>query len=134
MGKIRHIALSSPDPFATAEFYKAAFDLKEVGRFEQGSNPFGFGVYLTDGVINLAILKLLTPQGTRAPDFVGIHHLGLLVDDVDTKREELERLGAVCFQQRPSADKSMFFETKFVGPDDVVFDISEHPWPLGSKE
>jgi hypothetical protein len=25
-------------------------------------------------------------------------------------------------------DKAEFFETKFRGPDDVVFDVSEHPW------
>ena len=30
--KIRHIALATKDPQKVANFYKAAFDLKEVGR------------------------------------------------------------------------------------------------------
>src|SRR4029077_7787957 len=30
-GKIRHIAISVPDPWAAAEFYKEAFGLEELG-------------------------------------------------------------------------------------------------------
>ena len=32
MAKIRHIALATRDPEKVAAFYKAAFDMKEVGR------------------------------------------------------------------------------------------------------
>jgi predicted enzyme related to lactoylglutathione lyase len=30
-GRIRHFAISVPDPWAAAEFYKAAFGLEELG-------------------------------------------------------------------------------------------------------
>ena len=32
MPKLRHIAIAAEDPEAMAEFYKKAFDFKEVGR------------------------------------------------------------------------------------------------------
>jgi hypothetical protein len=32
MAKLRHIAVHTPDPEKTAEFYKRVFDMKEVGR------------------------------------------------------------------------------------------------------
>jgi hypothetical protein len=41
--------------------------------------------------------------------------------------EKLERLGAKCFARRPESQKG-FYETKFHGPDKVVFDITDHPW------
>jgi hypothetical protein len=51
----------------------------------------------------------------------------VLVDDVDPYVEKLEKLGAECFARRPPDVKS-FYETKFHGPDRVVFDITDHPW------
>ena len=47
MAKIKHIAIRTPDPENTAAFYKAVFELEEVGQA-------GSGVYLSDGYINLA--------------------------------------------------------------------------------
>ena len=32
MAKLRHIAVHTPDPEQTAEFYKRVFDMVEVGR------------------------------------------------------------------------------------------------------
>ena len=59
MPKLRHIAIAAEDPEAMAEFYKKAFDFKEVGR------PNGYladGVFLSDGTLNMAILKFKTDQ------------------------------------------------------------------------
>ena len=30
--------------------------------------------------------------------------------------------------KKPEGAVMSFFETKFVGPDGVVFDITDHPW------
>src|ERR1051325_2916620 len=54
MAKIKHIALATQDPDATAKFYVDVFGLKQVGRID---NPNTSGYYLSDGDINLAILK-----------------------------------------------------------------------------
>src|SRR6266849_937971 len=59
MAKIRHIALATKDPDKVANFYKAAFDMKEVGRAGPPNPKPGqvYGVYLSDGVLNMAILN-----------------------------------------------------------------------------
>ncbi|MDP3767881.1 MAG: VOC family protein, partial [Dehalococcoidia bacterium] len=57
MAKLRHIAISVPDPEKSAQFYEAAFGLTRVGTTD---SPLATGVYLSDGVINVALLKYKT--------------------------------------------------------------------------
>ena len=52
----------------------------------------------------------------------------MLVDDLPTYAAKLEALGAPCIMKMDSATANSFYETKFRGPDGVVFDVSEHPW------
>jgi hypothetical protein len=93
-------------------------------------------VFLSDGTLNMAILRFGWDQG-HGLDFRGIHHFGVLVDDVDGTADKLEALGATCFARRPEGQQG-FYETKFHGPDKVLFDITDHPWggsaPLGAGE
>ena len=126
MAKLRHIAIAAEDPFATAEFYKQAFEFKEVRRLEPGEPSKTYGVFLSDGTLSMAILHFGWDQGPGL-DFRGIHHFGVLVEDVDDMIRKLESLGAKCFARRPESQKG-FYETKFHGPDKVVFDITDHPW------
>jgi catechol 2,3-dioxygenase-like lactoylglutathione lyase family enzyme len=125
VAKLRHIAIAAEDPYATAEFYKAAFDFVEVHRTEPAEGK-SYGVFLSDGTISMAILHFAWDQGLGL-DFRGLHHFGVLVDDVDAYTRKLEALGADCFAKRPEKAKG-FFETKFHGPDRVTFDITDHPW------
>src|SRR5262250_2260513 len=92
-GRIRHVALSVQDPWETAEFYKEALGLEEVTELD---GPLAEGVFLTDGVVNLALLKFKTDaasQGT-GKDFVGIHHIGFWVDDVVEQGKIVRSTGA----------------------------------------
>ncbi len=127
MPKLRHIALAAEDPFATAEFYKQAFDFVEVSRTEKSDDPKkSYGVFLSDGTLSMAVLHFGWDQGPGL-DFRGVHHFGVLVDDVDAYADKCEELGAKCFARKP--EKQMgFYETKFYGPDKVIFDICDHPW------
>lgn len=141
MPKLRHIALATQDPVKTAEFYKQAFGFKEVGRAGNPNNPkaIAWGFYLSDGTLNLAVLKFQNvDQLGRGLDYVGIHHFGVLVDDLDGTAKKLEALGAPCFMKQDANTANAFYETKFRGPDGVVFDVSEHPWvgaaPAGAAE
>ena len=126
MSKLRHIAIAAEDPEAMAEFYKQAFDFKEVGR---PSGALADGVFLSDGTLNMAILKFKTDQLGKGLDYRGIHHFGVLVEDVAEFSQRLERLGAEYYidrnHQEPNAG---YFEKKFYGPERVLFDIAEHPW------
>jgi catechol 2,3-dioxygenase-like lactoylglutathione lyase family enzyme len=141
MPKIRHIALATNDPVKTAEFYKRAFGFKEVGRAGSADNPkaIAWGFYLSDGTLNLAILKFQNvDQLGRGLDYVGVHHFGILVDDVEEYQAKLEAMGSECFMKPDPNTPGSYYETKFRGPDGVVFDLSEHPWvgaaPAGVAE
>ena len=131
MAKLRHIALATNDPVKTAAFYSQAFGFKEVGRVGSPDSPKGiaWGIYLSDGTLNLAVLKFKNvDQLGKGLDYVGIHHFGVLVDDLEGTAAKLEALGAPCFMKQEAGATAQFFETKFRGPDGVVFDVSEHPW------
>jgi len=78
MPKLRHIALATKDPEATAEFYKKVFEMKEVGRT---NTELAEGIYLSDGTINVAVLNFKTDQLGRGMDYVGLHHVGFVVED-----------------------------------------------------
>jgi catechol 2,3-dioxygenase-like lactoylglutathione lyase family enzyme len=132
MAKIRHIALTTKNPAQAAEFYKQAFDLKEIRRSENGA------VFLSDGYINLAILNWKTEKdadvGPNGPNYNGIHHIGFQVDDLDEACQKMEQARGKQLTSREGLDTSMAptgprnFEMKWAGPDDVVLDISHTGW------
>jgi len=135
--KLRHIALATNDPVKTAEFYKRAFGFKEVGRAGSPNNPkaIAWGFYLSDGTLNLAILKFMNvDQLGKGLDYVGVHHFGILVDNVDKYAKKLESLGADCFMKQDANTAGSYYETKFHGPDGTVFDLSEHAWVGAAPE
>ena len=130
MAKIKHIAIRTADPEKTAAFYMSVFELEEVGKA-------GSGVYLSDGYINLAILKSTDQNTGESPrdisGYAGIDHLGFLVDDVDVTSKKLEDEGASSLgrldlsHQQPAGGKS-YYEIKYRGPDNQVIDISGAGW------
>ena len=115
MPKLRHIAIAAEDPEAMAEFYKKAFDFVEVGR---PNGVLADGVFLSDGTLNMAILKFKTDQLGKGMDFRGIHHFGVLVEDVDEFSKKLESLGAKHYiDQGHGGHQAGYFEKKFYGPE-----------------
>ena len=123
MARIKHIAIRTNDPIKTAAFYREVFGLKQVGL---GRN----GVYLSDGHINLAILKC--PQGSEA--HVGIEHMGFQVEDVDATLAQLNHHGGKSLTERvnvtptDAASPQSYYEIKCLGPDDQIMDISGTGW------
>lgn len=124
MARIKHITITTRNVDKTAAFYKAAFDLEEVGKGVRG-------VYLSDGFINFAILKY-----EEAGHFkLGIDHLGFQVDDVDAAIAKVKALGAKPLTPREvlSTDKDpsvpqYYFEFRCAGPDEQHIDISSVGW------
>src|SRR3989442_10453838 len=80
MAKLRHIAITVPDPWKAAEFYMQAFGLKKVGETDWENAR---GVYLSDGVINVALLHYKTEEaaGAGGGDFGGLPHFRFLGGD-----------------------------------------------------
>ena len=131
MVRIKHIAIRTPDPEKTAAFYKDVFGLKEVGQARTG-------YYLSDGHINLAILKSRDDDTGESPrdaaGYAGIHHLGFMVDDVDEVCARLEAAGARPKTERTEAHPvagsgpRSYYEIKYLGPDQQEMDVTESGW------
>ncbi len=126
-GKLRHIAISVPDIAPAARFYKEAFGLEEVNYVE---TPYGDGLSLSDGVINLTLLKFHSDDAAgdeRGKDFVGIHHMGFIVEDLEAMSEHIRKVGGT-FHRELKGGHGVDFERKFRDPNGVVFDISHRGW------
>jgi len=132
MAKLRHIAITVPDPWKAAEFYMQAFGLKKVGETDWENAR---GVYLSDGVINLALLHYKTEAaaGELGRGFVGLHHFGFLVDDVAATRKAIEAAGGTRWMGE-AVDGTGFYEVKFHDPDGIVVDITANGWTGAAKD
>jgi len=118
MAKLRHIAVTVPDPEATAAFYEKTFGLERVYK----SN---FGVLMSDGTVSLAILRFPTNETAgdeRGKDFFGLHHMGFVVDDMEEARTKIKANGGRYHMKVPSRPHSDT-EEKYRDPNGVVFDI-----------
>jgi methylmalonyl-CoA/ethylmalonyl-CoA epimerase len=131
MAKLRHIAITVPDPEKAAQFYAKAFGLKRVGQTDWAG---AHGVYLSDGVVNIAFLHYKSEEfaGERGCDFVGVHHFGFIVDDVAQARADIEAAGGKHWMGEPVGGTG-FYEVKYRDPDGVAFDITENGWSGSSR-
>jgi catechol 2,3-dioxygenase-like lactoylglutathione lyase family enzyme len=121
MAKLRHIALWVRDLEASARFYENVFELKRVGA---ETIALGSGIYLSDGVVNLALLRMADAD---EKSYVGTHHFGFVVDNLDETKALIEAHGGKFHMTLGDPSKSNF-ESKFKDPDGIIFDISKHGW------
>ena len=134
MGKLRHIAISVPDPWEAAEFYMKAFGLEKVGETD---STLARGVYLTDGVINIALLNYKNDEVAgpeRGRKFIGLHHIGFWVDDVAAARAAIESAGGKYWMGEVAEMSNAFYEIKYRDPLGMVVDISANGWGGASKD
>ena len=122
--KLRHVAICTEDPAKTAAWYQEVFGLEEVGRTPTG------GVYLSDGDINFAVLKV-RPTGDSSITTPGVSHCGFYVEDPQAIYAKLDGLGATRLPTVPLGNQ--YFEVKYLDPDNQVFDVGEHGWVGASK-
>jgi methylmalonyl-CoA/ethylmalonyl-CoA epimerase len=129
MPKLRHLALHTADPEATAAFYKKAFDMVEKGRT---NSPLAEGIYLSDGTLNMAILRYRSPElaekygGSSA---LGMSHFGFWAEDIEQTRRQLREAGGHFIDTRDrNTNATGFFEEKWLGPDGLVVDITDKGW------
>lgn len=128
MARLRHFAVVVKDLERAAEFYERVFELERVGREDL---DIGSGIYLSDGVINLALLSYKGEQGSglaQGQDFVGAHHFGFQVEDLEDTQRRIEEAGGTFFFDLGQGKDRPNFERKFKDPDGVIFDISESGW------
>jgi lactoylglutathione lyase len=127
MTKLRHIAIAVPDPEAAARFFEQAFGMARAGKGKRG-------VYMTDGVMNVALLNFdgdETPGLEFQKDTRGLVHFGMWVDDVDEADKKIIEAGGKYLTGRAGADQhdpNVFYEIKYATPDGFVFDVSAAGW------
>src|SRR4029079_10545777 len=120
MAKLRHIALIVPYPDKAAKFFEEAFDMKVAGRARRG-------VYVSDGTINVALLK------QEGAEKVGIYHFGMWVDDLDQAEKQVQGAGATYLEGRPTSPDS-FYECKYKDPLGIIFDLTHKGWKGAVKD
>ena len=121
MAKLRHIAIIVPDPEASAQFFEKAFDLKRVGKARRG-------IYLSDGTMNVALLKIESEK-----ERIGLYHFGMWVDDLAEAEKKVTEAGATYVGGRPTSRNS-FYECKYRDPNGIVFDLTHHGWAGAVKD
>ena len=125
-GFLRHVALSVADPWETAEYYKATVGLEEVAELD---GPLAEGVFLTDGVVNLAILHFKSDEASQGTgvDFVGIHHIGFWGGGCPSHpaNRPVQPVGTWIMGDPSNPDG---YEVKHTDLSGIIFDIAAHGW------
>ena len=112
MARIKHLAVKTVNPERLAKFYVDVFEMEIVSRSDKGA------VFLTDGYLNLALLKA---RGDVPP---GLNHFGFAVDDMAKISERLEAAGMEAPKVRPN--NPPYAEVRAIDPDGNMFDLSLH--------
>ncbi|QDL91947.1 VOC family protein [Paroceanicella profunda] len=124
MARLRHIAIMVRDLEAATKFYKDVFEFEDAGSETIGA---GTANYLTDGVINLALLHFTDKTPEEMDKLAGLNHFGIQVDDVAKYEDRVNAAGG-CFFFELAGSKQGNSERKYKDPEGVVFDISKHGW------
>ncbi len=128
MARLRHFAIVVRDQEKSAKFYEEAFGLERAGFEDLG---WSSAIYMTDGVVNLALLHFTGDKGsgrTDMKDFVGAHHFGFIVDDIAEAQKKVEAAGGTFFMDLGDNAEKENFERKFKDPDGIIIDISRKGW------
>ena len=137
MAMIKHIAIATQTPEATASVYRRAFDLEVVGRIDSEDVE---GLYLSDGNVNLALLRFKRESAVGdglGLGYTGLHHIGFQVDDAQAADLKLrqasclpsEEINVASLRNGRSGDhRGRNTEIRYRGPDGVQLDVSRAGW------
>src|ERR1700682_4273424 len=125
--RLRHLALSVPDPDKAAQFFEEAFGMKRVGKA-------GIGCYVSDGTINVALLKYDGEVPGFHKGYHGLVHFGMWVDNLEDAAKKATDAGATHFAGKPDDNPHAFYEVKYKNPDGVIFDLTHNGWRGAVKE
>jgi lactoylglutathione lyase len=104
-----------------------AFGMKRVGKA-------GIGCYVSDGTINVALLKYEGEVPGFDKGYHGLVHFGMWVDNLEEATKKVTDAGATYFGGRPGNNPNTFYEVKYKSPDGVIFDLTHNGWRGAVKE
>ena len=132
--RLRHVAIASNDPDNSVKFFTDVLGWTIAGRIDSRNAQ---GYYVTDGQINIALLRFKNrpAAGMEFPEgYAGLHHIGFQCDDISEIVEHFESSGfaarhdvniAQGLGKNPAKDNA---EYKMTGPENVMVDVSERGW------
>ena len=130
MARLRHIAISVRDPEAAADFFEKAFGMRPAGNAMRG-------VYMTDGVMNVALLNFGDEPIAGFEDrknVCGLIHFGMWVDSLDETDAKVRAAGGSYLTGRKETDPNVYYEVKYKTPEGIVFDVTESGWKGAAKD
>jgi catechol 2,3-dioxygenase-like lactoylglutathione lyase family enzyme len=119
-----HIHIRTRDPQATIQYYQDMFDAKPVPSVQSDGKP---RIDLDLNGLTIFVAEVASDADVpAAPDvpYIGLDHLGLRVDDLDTATTELKRRGAT-FMMEPRTIRPGVRIAFVQGPDDVRIELLE---------
>ena len=128
--KLRHIAISVRDPEAAAQFFEKAFGMTRAGNAQRG-------FYMTDGVMNVALLNFgeePVPGFEDKKGYQGLIHFGMWVDSVDEIDKKIRAAGGRHVTGRKETGPNVYYEVKYRTPEGIVFDVTESGWKGAVKD
>jgi lactoylglutathione lyase len=128
--KLRHIAISVRDPEAAAKFFEQAFGMTRAGNAQRG-------VYMTDGVMNVALLNFADEPIAGfedKPGHTGLIHFGMWVDSVEEVDAKVKAAGGNYLTGRKETNPNVYYEVKYTTPEGFVFDVTESGWKGAVKD
>ena len=128
--KLRHIAIAVRDPEAAAKFFEKAFGMTRAGNAQRG-------VYMTDGVMNVALLDFGDEPVAGfegQTDVRGLLHFGMWVDSVEEADKTIKAAGGRYLTGRKETGPNVYYEVKYQTPEGIVFDVTESGWKGAVKD
>jgi catechol 2,3-dioxygenase-like lactoylglutathione lyase family enzyme len=114
--RIRYIAGIAENPDKLAQYYRANFGLRELGRSPEGD------VSLTDGFYNLTFLKK-RPGLDEEDDGLGLNHFGIEIDDIREIESRLEEFAPRADIRQEKGDLH-HGEFRVYDPNDIPISLS----------
>lgn len=132
MAKIRHIAITTQNVRATADFFKEAFGMIELPA--RPNSPVEAAT-LSDGYINVTVLGWKEDRyGGGRP---GLHHFGFHVENLEAAETTLTALGAKeltehnrTYGNLRGTPDNWVGEKKWLTPDGVAIDVNQTGWVI----
>jgi lactoylglutathione lyase len=130
MERLRHVAISVRDPEAAANFFEKAFGMTRAGNAMRG-------VYMTDGVMNVALLNFGDEPIAGfedQKDVCGLIHFGMWVDSLEESDAKVRAAGGQYLTGRKENNPNVYYEVKYKTPEGIVFDLTESGWKGAAKD
>jgi glyoxylase I family protein len=127
MARIEHAAIFAEDPSSLKDFYLQAFGLKVLVDNAQGSPP---GYFLGDDH-GTALEIIGRPSGSENVNQRYVCHVAFVVEDVATKRLEIEEMG-LTFEVETVVDNESMTTAFCNDPAGNRIQIVRRKRPLGA--